>query len=1061
MNFARFTAAWAVFLGSVSLAVYAQESSSGQSTTTKTLRVMVIEAGTEQPVVGAVVSVFGPERIKLTTDAAGVAVLRIAASGPVPEQDSMFSFLIQSSQHEARQVEWFSDKGRVRETLPAEYKVRLLKGVTAGGVVRDERGAPIAGARVTVFASGLRGRRLGGGERLQQDYGCVSVAEGEEIVTDAQGRWSRDRFPTEISQLSVNIIRPEGAHARFISGAMYRGPNERAATVDVDALLKQSAVFTLKDGITVRGVVVDEAGRPIGGAQLRARDAGSRNPPYAFFSQPDGTFALQHWDVSSVLVTAEKEGYQATSATLAAGGDAAPGKITLLPARPLRVRVVGENDTPLAGAEILTDRNPAPDQIVSWTARTDDHGRAEWPTAPGKPVTLWITPPAGSAYPFRSARLLADGSEHVIRVRPGADKAVTVRVRAVDAVTGTPVPRFELWRRLGGQPFKPWGMPADGGEITRELASAELPNGIVPQYRLQVRAAGYTGWASDSLDFSFGDQDLTIKLVKGESTLANEPPPRGGRGIDGEQDPKLIEFGASVARFLETGDQAALLQAIGPSFEEWKRLLPAGASEKDVPLGPNPERVLQTMEKFVATSAARVLTLAAQAGVKPGSMRFTVKSVSSPMNASSSIQIANQPMTMPSARALRIVLVGEPIGAGGDALRGEYVLGTGEVRKFPGGWRTDAGLRWIAFPSAVGDDAMRHELSLVNRISPMTFSDARTLSGADDPALLRLGTLILGLVRERSATDFVAAARLTRDETFDFYRRTDRVVTPEVEESYARNSSNLTAAAQALVSLQERTGIDLGDARLTIKQVLAENASPMRFGQADGITARTVRITFSAETNRLAKSGQPLAGDYTVAIGNTMRIADRWIFVDDKIRFQAFPPGVMTDEAIKQTDLENYVAEHRALPPGHRAPDVSFVKLSDNSPVKLSDYRGKIVVLEFWAVWCGPCQEPMEKLQHLREASPDWKDRVEIIALSIDEKADEARSHLEKKGWSKTFNVWAGEGAWQAPAPKAFRVSGVPTVYLLDREGRVIKAGHPATLDLPRLIDHALHQPAQ
>src|SRR4051794_39323910 len=98
----------------------------------------------------------------------------------------------------------------------------------------------------------------------------------------------------------------------------------------------------------------------------------------------------------------------------------------------------------------------------------------------------------------------------------------------------------------------------------------------------------------------------------------------------------------------------------------------------------------------------------------------------------------------------------------------------------------------------------------------------------------------------------------------------------------------------------------------------------------------------------------------------------------------------------------------------------------------------------------------MEKLQHLRDAHPDWKDRVEVIALSIDDKAEEARSHLEKKGWSKTLNVWAGNGAWQAPAPQAFRVSGVPTSYVLDGDGRVVEAGHPESMDFGGIINEEL-----
>jgi thiol-disulfide isomerase/thioredoxin len=143
------------------------------------------------------------------------------------------------------------------------------------------------------------------------------------------------------------------------------------------------------------------------------------------------------------------------------------------------------------------------------------------------------------------------------------------------------------------------------------------------------------------------------------------------------------------------------------------------------------------------------------------------------------------------------------------------------------------------------------------------------------------------------------------------------------------------------------------------------------------------------------------------------------------------------------------------LPPGTAAPDVQFVRIDNDSKVRLADFHGKVVLLEFWATWCGPCQEPMAKLQTLRQKHPSWKDRVEIIALSIDDEMKQARDHLQKRNWTNTFAAWAGPGGWRSDPAKSFRVSGVPTTYLLNGEGKVAWAGHPRD-DMANAVDALL-----
>jgi thiol-disulfide isomerase/thioredoxin len=129
---------------------------------------------------------------------------------------------------------------------------------------------------------------------------------------------------------------------------------------------------------------------------------------------------------------------------------------------------------------------------------------------------------------------------------------------------------------------------------------------------------------------------------------------------------------------------------------------------------------------------------------------------------------------------------------------------------------------------------------------------------------------------------------------------------------------------------------------------------------------------------------------------------------------------------------------------GTKAPDIEMVGLANGKSERLSDYAGKIIVLEFWATWCGPCQPKMADLQTYSGKYPDWKGKVVLIAASVDDEEEAPTKHLKAKGWGQTHNVWVG-----TDAKKAYHVDAIPTAYVFDRQGKIV-ATNP--MDIPEIV---------
>ncbi|MYA71777.1 redoxin domain-containing protein [Candidatus Poribacteria bacterium] len=119
---------------------------------------------------------------------------------------------------------------------------------------------------------------------------------------------------------------------------------------------------------------------------------------------------------------------------------------------------------------------------------------------------------------------------------------------------------------------------------------------------------------------------------------------------------------------------------------------------------------------------------------------------------------------------------------------------------------------------------------------------------------------------------------------------------------------------------------------------------------------------------------------------------------------------------------------------GKVLPDFSSAVDLDGTPISLADYRGKVVLLDFWAVWCGPCLGEIPRIKAVYEKYHDKG--FDVIGVSLDEDAAVLREFIKEKEipWRQIFDGQKGAGH----LVQQYGVRGIPAPFLIDREGKVI-----------------------
>ena len=313
----------------------------------------VVDRQTGEPVVGAAIQTrVGENQYYTRTDADGRAKLALFEDDP--------PVFYAKTTHPDYVGIWRWWRGhQPAEDIPAEYTLELEPAATVGGVVVDEQGRPVSGARVDCWT----GRQNGDSRPNYYPYTAGVVA-----LTDEQGRWQRGALRGEFDIAGVTVAHPAYRHATM------QANDERLNELRAGTLQTE-----LSSGRTVVGTVVDNQGHSIGGARVLCNGTETQ-------ADEAGRFRFANLPDAGVVFEATAPGFGAiTVAESRVRTDTGDVLLEMPPALVLRGRVVDEKGNGILGVYLTSHSSHG------WQGQTDADGRFEWIDAPREPMhfSIW------------------------------------------------------------------------------------------------------------------------------------------------------------------------------------------------------------------------------------------------------------------------------------------------------------------------------------------------------------------------------------------------------------------------------------------------------------------------------------------------------------------------------------------------------------------------------------------------------------------------------------------------------------------------------------------------
>jgi RNA polymerase sigma factor (sigma-70 family) len=736
-----------------------------------------------------------------------------------------------------------------------------------------------------------------------------------------------------------------------------------------------TGVLLMKKGLTVTGVVHDGKRRFVSGAKVTLGYSPSAGNFIRTTTDAAGRFTFRNADDRSGLgrwsVSVEAAGYAPAWQMIAPHEGIPPLEFSLSPSQPFRGQVVDNQQAPVAGA--LVEAQWQECYFLDWKARTDAEGRFIWLDGPADGEIVFNVRKENFTVAMRR-RAAAKEGKITVTINP----RIRVRGTVIDAETGKPIPKFEVVAgETNGNSRIFWrsgtGKSATNGQFDVTPFYYDQP-GIA--FFIRTVAQGYR--PADSRAISPGESDVALdfKLKKGTGPFGVVKLQDGSPAIGADvylNDPR--KYGLP----LENNRQ----QFLSPGPDQfWVKTDQEGRfhfEAKDEPLG-----VLVLHVKGVAQKSA------------------------------SELEKSNTLVLEPFGRIEGTLRIGSELG-----VRQPIRVRLDRSAYLP---------EWYQFFHYTTETDDRGQFVIEN-VMPGEATVSRSLSRSPTGQI---------------ALNSVAAVDIAPGQTVNVAIGGEgRPVVGRVKVPSGTATKLDFATASASLSVK-RAQMPQPDGFMSWDQQQRYAYSRRWYLSAEGKAGRRAARSYAiaVASDGAFRVDDVLPGKYELTIevqdvlgfwGRTAAGAHTRASAQRPVEIEPIPGG-QSDEPLDlgTIKLDVEIEGQRNLAVGEMAPAFD-VKTLDGKPLRLTDFRGKFVLLDFWATWCGPCIEQEPFLKAAFDAF-QHDNRFVFISLSLDDKPEIPRDYVAKHGL-KWIQGFLGRGS---SVTASYGIASIPAIMLIGPDGKLI-----------------------